>query len=136
MTIELDSKPLAAQQIWNSPQLAVIVPSYKEHDNIAPLYDKVTAALGDIPLRTPQGVRPSDAGLVLLRPEQIGVRRDPDGAGVVTGSQYFGHDRLVEVSWPGVPDPIRARLDGALDLAVGDRVDAVVTGTGLAFPPR
>jgi dolichol-phosphate mannosyltransferase len=49
VTIELDPKPLTAQQIWNSPQLAVIVPSYKERDNIAPLYDKVTAALGDIP---------------------------------------------------------------------------------------
>src|SRR3569623_2125915 len=49
VTIELDPKPLTADQIWNSPQLAVIVPSYKERDNIAPLYDKVTAALGDIP---------------------------------------------------------------------------------------
>ena len=49
VTIELDPKTLTAQQIWNSPQLAVIVPSYKERDNIAPLYDKVTAALGDIP---------------------------------------------------------------------------------------
>jgi dolichol-phosphate mannosyltransferase len=49
LTIELDPKALTAQEIWNSPQLAVIVPSYKERDNIAPLYDKVTAALGDIP---------------------------------------------------------------------------------------
>ena len=49
MTIELDPKALTAQQIWNSPQLAVIVPSYKERDNIAPLYDKVSAALGEIP---------------------------------------------------------------------------------------
>jgi dolichol-phosphate mannosyltransferase len=49
LTVELDPKTLTAQQIWSSPQLAVIVPSYKERDNIAPLYDKVTAALGDIP---------------------------------------------------------------------------------------
>jgi dolichol-phosphate mannosyltransferase len=49
VTIELDPKPLTAQQIWNSPQLAVIVPSYKERDNIRPLYEKVSAALGDIP---------------------------------------------------------------------------------------
>jgi dolichol-phosphate mannosyltransferase len=49
LTIELDPKAPTIQQIWNSPQLAVIVPSYKERDNIAPLYDKVTAALGDIP---------------------------------------------------------------------------------------
>jgi dolichol-phosphate mannosyltransferase len=49
LTIELDPKASIAQQIWNSPQLAVIVPTYKERDNVAPLYDKVTAALGDIP---------------------------------------------------------------------------------------
>jgi dolichol-phosphate mannosyltransferase len=49
VTIELDPKALTAQQIWNSPQLAIIVPSYKERDNIAPLYDKVSAALGEIP---------------------------------------------------------------------------------------
>ncbi|HVY51586.1 MAG TPA: glycosyltransferase family 2 protein [Devosia sp.] len=49
MTIELDPKGLATTQIWNSPQLTVIVPSYNERENIAPLYDKVTAALGDIP---------------------------------------------------------------------------------------
>ena len=49
MTIELDPKALTAQEIWNSPQLAVIVPRYKERDNIAPLYDKVTAELGGIP---------------------------------------------------------------------------------------
>jgi len=49
VTIELDPKAFTAQEIWNSPQLAVIVPSYKERDNIAPLFDKVTAALGDIP---------------------------------------------------------------------------------------
>jgi dolichol-phosphate mannosyltransferase len=48
LTIALDPKPFAAQEIWNSPTLAVIVPSYKERDNIAPLYEKVKAALGDI----------------------------------------------------------------------------------------
>jgi dolichol-phosphate mannosyltransferase len=49
VTIELDPKALTVRQIWNSPQLAVIVPTYKERDNVAPLYEKVTAALGDIP---------------------------------------------------------------------------------------
>lgn len=47
MTIEFD-KPVVAQEIWNSPTLAVIVPSFKERDNIAPLYEKVKTALGDI----------------------------------------------------------------------------------------
>lgn len=49
MTIELDQKTSPAQEIWRSPLLAVIVPTYKERDNVASLYDKVTAALGDIP---------------------------------------------------------------------------------------
>jgi len=49
LTIELDPTAPPAREIWKSPRLAVIVPSYNEHDNIAPLYDKVTAALGDIP---------------------------------------------------------------------------------------
>jgi len=49
LTIDLDPQAPAAPQTWTSPQLAVIVPSYRERDNIAPLYDKVMAALGDIP---------------------------------------------------------------------------------------
>jgi dolichol-phosphate mannosyltransferase len=49
LTIERDPQPLVVPQIWTSPQLAVIVPSFNERDNIAPLYEKVTAALGDIP---------------------------------------------------------------------------------------
>ncbi|RUT31453.1 glycosyltransferase family 2 protein [Arsenicitalea aurantiaca] len=32
-----------------APRLAVIVPSYNERDNIAPLYAKVAAALGEVP---------------------------------------------------------------------------------------
>ncbi|HZY67787.1 MAG TPA: glycosyltransferase family 2 protein [Devosia sp.] len=50
MTIELD--PAAAspvQEIWSSPQLAVIVPSYNERDNIVSLFELVTAAMGEIP---------------------------------------------------------------------------------------
>lgn len=34
---------------WLPPQLAVIVPSFNERDNIAPLYDEVAAALGAVP---------------------------------------------------------------------------------------
>lgn len=34
---------------WIAPQLAVIVPSYNERDNIVPLYDKVASALGGLP---------------------------------------------------------------------------------------
>lgn len=34
---------------WQPPQLAVIVPSFNERDNVALLYAKVTAALKDVP---------------------------------------------------------------------------------------
>ncbi|MEO6395606.1 MAG: glycosyltransferase family 2 protein [Devosia sp.] len=49
MTIERDPQPVAMPQIWNSPQLAVIVPTFNERDNVVSLYDKVTKALGDTP---------------------------------------------------------------------------------------
>ncbi len=49
MTVELDPKPLSTQQIWNSPELAVIVPTFNERDNVVSLFDKVTSALGEIP---------------------------------------------------------------------------------------
>ncbi|MEO6012089.1 MAG: glycosyltransferase family 2 protein [Devosia sp.] len=49
MTLDIEPKPLSAQQIWNSPQLAVIVPTYNERDNVVSLFDKVTTALGQIP---------------------------------------------------------------------------------------
>lgn len=34
---------------WAAPHLAVIVPTYKERDNIALLYEKLSAALGSVP---------------------------------------------------------------------------------------
>jgi dolichol-phosphate mannosyltransferase len=46
--IEDVQKP-AAVTGWTPPQLAVIVPSYNERDNIVPLYDKVATALKGIP---------------------------------------------------------------------------------------
>ena len=38
-----------APEEWTPPQLAVIVPSYNERDNVALLYEKVTAALKGLP---------------------------------------------------------------------------------------
>ena len=38
-----------APEAWTPPQLAVIVPSYNERDNVALLYDKVATALKDLP---------------------------------------------------------------------------------------
>lgn len=50
MTIDnLEPAPSTTAKGWQPPELAVIVPSFNERDNIGLLYDKVTAALSGIP---------------------------------------------------------------------------------------
>jgi len=47
---ELESAAVAsAAGTWQAPQLAVVVPSYNERENVPLLYEKVTAALAGIP---------------------------------------------------------------------------------------
>ena len=49
MIEDVDTQPAtAAHAGWTPPQLAVIVPSYNERDNIVSLYDKVATALKGI----------------------------------------------------------------------------------------
>lgn len=47
--VQFDSHSRKSPETWVAPQLAVIVPSYNERENVALLYDKVTAALGATP---------------------------------------------------------------------------------------
>lgn len=47
--VQFDSYAKRGPEPWVAPQLAVIVPSYNERDNVALLYEKVTEALGAIP---------------------------------------------------------------------------------------
>ncbi len=47
--VPLDTHPKRQPDAWVAPQLAVIVPTFNERDNVALLYEKVTAALGAIP---------------------------------------------------------------------------------------
>lgn len=47
--VQFDTYSKRAPDAWVAPQLAVIVPSYNERDNVALLYEKVTIALGRIP---------------------------------------------------------------------------------------
>jgi len=49
LTIEIDPKADPVPQIWNSPELAVIVPTFNERDNVVSLFDLVSKAMGDIP---------------------------------------------------------------------------------------
>jgi len=47
--VQFDSHSRKSPEAWVAPQLAVIVPSYNERENVALLYEKVTAALGTTP---------------------------------------------------------------------------------------
>lgn len=47
--VQFDSNSRQSPDAWVAPQLAVIVPSYNERDNVGLLYEKVTAALGATP---------------------------------------------------------------------------------------
>jgi dolichol-phosphate mannosyltransferase len=49
LTIELDPKAAPVQEIWSSPQLAVIVPTFNERDNVVSLFELVSKAMGEIP---------------------------------------------------------------------------------------
>jgi dolichol-phosphate mannosyltransferase len=46
---QLDPVPAKTATGWQPPELAVIVPSFNERDNVGLLYDKVTTALAGIP---------------------------------------------------------------------------------------
>ncbi|CAA9317613.1 MAG: Molybdenum ABC transporter ATP-binding protein ModC [uncultured Friedmanniella sp.] len=88
-------------------------------------------ALGRVPLRTP--LPASGPVQVMLRPEQITVTPDDTGEAVVTRSEYFGHDHLLELSFPSSGLQIQARVFGSASLSVGRRVRAGVADTALAF---
>lgn len=47
--VPIDTHAKRAPESWVAPRLAVIVPTFNERDNVALLYEKVTAALGAIP---------------------------------------------------------------------------------------
>jgi iron(III) transport system ATP-binding protein len=63
---------------------------------------------------------------VMIRPEAVIVRPRPEGQGVVTRREFFGHDQLVTV---GLPDGsvLRARLGPTPYLEPGDHVEVTVT---------
>ncbi len=76
---------------------------------------------------------PTGAVDVVVRPEQLAIRLDGAGEGIVRGIEYFGHDQLVEVDLAG-GHRVRSRLGSARVLVPGDRVALAVTGEVLVFP--
>ena len=58
---------------------------------------------------------------VLVRPEAVELDPEPEGAGLVTNVEYYGHDQAVDVRLAsGLV--VRARLGTRVAFAVGDRV--------------
>ncbi|WP_374627215.1 glycosyltransferase, partial [Devosia sp.] len=67
---------------WVAPQLAVIVPSYNERDNVALLYEKVGAALGGVAFEfivvddnSPDGTSDVVREMARQHPNVRGIRR-------------------------------------------------------------
>jgi iron(III) transport system ATP-binding protein len=89
----------------------------------------VDTPLGALEIGAGGPVGPVD---VVVRPEQLRVRLDGAGEGVVRGIEYFGHDQLVEVDLAS-GHQVRSRLGSARFLVPGDRVALAVAGEVLAF---
>jgi dolichol-phosphate mannosyltransferase len=143
------SEALAAPEVlFHPPQLAVIVPSYNERDNIELLYEKVAVALGDTvwemivvddnsPDGTAEVVHELSRVYANIRCLQRFGRRGLASACVegmaVTSAPYVAvidadlqHDEAI------LPVMLRKALDGA-DLVVGSRfIEGGSAGQGLS----
>ncbi len=64
---------------------------------------------------------------VVIRPESVRLRADPEAPGVVSGISYFGHDQLTQVTLPS-GEVVRARRGPQLDLERGRPVRVEVDG--------
>ncbi|WP_236899740.1 glycosyltransferase family 2 protein [Devosia sp. SL43] len=149
MSIGPSTSPMVEQQAtFNPPQLAVIVPSYNERDNIELLYEKVAIALGDTPWEmivvddnSPDGTadvvnelsrvyanvrclrRFGRRGLASACVEGMAVTAAPYVAVIDADLQ---HDEAI------LPEMLKRALDGA-DLVVGSRfADGGSAGEGLS----
>ena len=91
-----------------------------------------TTALGALPVR---GGAPDGPAVVLVRPEQVrfGSSTGSGVPGRVVGCQYFGHDAMLEVAWPG-SHPLLVRVTGGDVPSVGSDVCLAATGSVTAWP--
>ena len=91
----------------------------------------VDCALGRIhPLTRPRAGR----ALLMVRPESIRLRMDPDAAATVQATTFYGHDQLVEVILAD-GTLVRSRLGPGRYFEAGDRVEvSVVPDEVLAYP--
>ncbi len=95
--------------------------------------DTVTCPVGRSPLplcRPAQG--PVD---VMLRPESLVAKANPDGEAVVMRRIYFGHDQLMVVRLEDGQD-LQVRLGPDQSFERGERVSLSVCGPVVAYPHR
>ncbi len=102
----------------------------------------VRTALGRLPLsdRTPAEGRNGPA-IALVRPEQIAVRPDDEGAGLratITGRDFFGHDAVLHArpELPCGPDELVIRVTGREALLPGAKVRLSARGEVIAWARR
>ncbi|MFP4635803.1 MAG: ABC transporter ATP-binding protein, partial [Nitriliruptoraceae bacterium] len=90
--------------------------------------------LVDTPIGRLPSARPVHAErvAVVIRPEAVRLRRDPQASAVVSAISYFGHDQLTQVTLPG-GEVVRARRGPQLDLERDTPVRIEVTGAVHTF---
>jgi iron(III) transport system ATP-binding protein len=107
-------------------------------------------ALGDVPLRvagaepatpatqTARGLASAAGTSVLLRPEQLILRRDATAGGIparVIGSEFYGHDAMVHIELAtSLRDHLLARVQGDELFTAGDRVWVASRGGAILLP--
>ena len=84
----------------------------------------VDTPIGRLP--TAQAVQAQQVAVV-IRPEAVRLRTDPQAPGVVSAISYFGHDQLTQVTLPD-GEVVRARRGPQLDLDRGTAVRVQVDG--------
>ena len=149
MSIGPSTSPLVEQQTsYRPPQLAVIVPSYNERDNIELLYEKVAIALGDTPWEmivvddnSPDGTADVVNDLSRVYANVRCVRRFGrrglasacvEGMAVTSAPYVAVIDADLQHDEAILPEMLRRALAGA-DLVVGSRfADGGSAGEGLS----
>ncbi|MGB7050852.1 MAG: TOBE domain-containing protein, partial [Acidimicrobiales bacterium] len=86
----------------------------------------------------PDAAAPHGPAVALIRPEQLTVSTELDGAGlraVVTRREFHGHDTVITLDprFEAAGDPLVVRADGDLDLADGTEVEVTAEGSALAW---
>lgn len=62
---------------------------------------------------------------LLVRPEEIKVSKEPVSEGIqakVSRINFYGHDALLELEFPGLDRMVRARVSAPLEFSTGDQV--------------